>query len=311
MADPQTSNIGLYVPTRGSDPGTWDLPENANDSATDTLFANVAVISLTNAPVTLTTPPNSGAAWSGPYQSQSGILRFTGTLSADVTVTLPRAGFFIVQNKCVVGAFAVILASAAPGNVIGAPPGEAIHVINDGVNVDFVALGRVNEYEDWAVSAMPRWVTVCTVPPYLNCDGTSFSGVTYPTTAAYLGGTTLPDQRGRVRAALNQTTGRITTAGSGVDGNTILSSGGNQNATILQVNFPNVNFTGGTGTVDVFQNGASANAGGGGGFNFINSGAGATPKQVTGVSVPSGGSGTPLTTLDPMLIAGLTVIRAG
>ena len=319
MSDPQTANLGLYLPARGSDSGTWDLPINANSSAEDSLAANVASISLTNSPVTLTTPPTSGASWSGPYQSQSGILRFTGTLSADVTVTIPRAGYFIVQNKCTVGAYAVILASAAPGNVIGVPPGESIHVICDGVDMDFVALGRVNEYEDWAVSTMPRWVSVCTVPPYLNCNGSAFSGTTYPTTAAYLGGTTLPDSKGRARFALNQGSARLSVvAGQGIDGDTLLAGGGQQ--AILQANLPGVNFTvsgitltNGAFGIPVFSGSAGdGSTGVKGSNNGNNNTAGAAVSNVSiatqGVAA-SGGSGASY--VPPGYVGGLTVLRAG
>ena len=315
MSDPQTTNIGAYVPSRGSDTGTWDQPCNANFSVTDSLAANVATITLTSSPVTLTTPPNSGSAWAGPYQSQSGILRFTGTLGADVTVTIPRAGFFIVQNKCVVGSHAVILASAAPGNVIGCPPGETIQVFCDGVDMDFVALGRVNEYEDWAVSTVPRWVSVCTVPPYLNCDGSAFSGTTYPNTAAYLGGTTLPDSRGRSRFALNQTTARITAAsGYGIDGDTLIASGGKQ--TIDQETLPAVTLTttiaAGQGSHthligSSITTGATAGAVDGVGQSSVNSAASTLPAM-TGTT-PLGGSG--YNQLPPGYVGGLTVIRAG
>ena len=312
MSDPQTTNIGAYIPSRGSDTGTWDQPCNANFSVTDSLAANVATITLTSSPVTLTTPPNSGSAWAGPYQSQSGILRFTGTLGADVTVTIPRAGFFIVQNKCTVGSYAVILSSSAPGNVIGCPPGESIQVFCDGIDMDFVALGRVNEYEDWGVSTVPRWVSVCTVPPYLNCDGSAFSGTTYPNTAAYLGGTTLPDLRGRSRAALNQTTGRITTAGSGIDGNTILSAGGEQTHTLITAELAAHSH----GVTDPGHNhtvaGAIfANQGGPNQTNLASVSTQTTSTSVTGITIASTGSGTPHNNMQPTTIAGLTLIRAG
>jgi hypothetical protein len=319
MADPQTANVGAYVPTVGSDAGTWWQPCNANFSVTDSLAANVSTISLTNSPVTLTTPPNSGAAWAGPYQSQSGILRFTGTLSAACTVTLPRAGFFIVENLCTVGAFYVALSSSIPGNIICAPPGEATHIYNDGTNVKYVDFGRIGSYLDLGTSTVPAWITNCTVQPYLNCDGTTFNATTYPVLNSLLGGNTLPDLRGRSRAALNQTTNRITTAGSGVDGNTLLSSGGGQNQTIAKANLPAYNLT----VTDIGHQHNVHGAGNPGGTSgsgsvalvpFSSGGAqsyGSTDNATTGITVNTGGSGTALTTLPPVAIAGLTFIRAG
>ena len=311
MADPQTANLLLYQPTRGSDPGTWDSPVNANTGAVDSLASNVAIVALTNAPVTLTTPPNSGAAWAGPYQSQSGILRFTGALTSNVTVTLPRPGFWMVENLCT-GAFVVTLASAAPGNVICAPPGEATYIYCDGVNVKYVDFGRVGSYIDLAVSAVPAWIAGCTIKPYLNCDGSVFSSATYPALATILGTTTLPDLRGRVRAALNQGTGRI--SASGVNGDVILSAGGADIEIIAKANLPNynLNVTDPTHFHTLAQltpqqgSGAPLAAATGGG-----GGTGSTGAAATGITVGLGGGGTALPTMPPVQVAGLTLIRAG
>ncbi len=85
---------------------------------------------------------------------------------------------------------------------------------------------------DLAISAIPLWITAASPAPYLICDGSAFSAVTYPALAAYLGGTTLPDGRGRVRYALNGGTGRMTA----INANTILSGGGSQ--TLIAANLP-------------------------------------------------------------------------
>ncbi len=333
MSDPQEPDRGLYQPTVGSDVGTWYQPCNANFGATGSMFGNVATIGLTNAPVTLTTPPNSGAAWSGPYQSQSGILRFTGTLSGNVTVTIPVTGYFIVENLCTVGSFYVALASSAPGQVIGAPPGEACHVYCDGTNVKYVNMGRVGSYLDMAVSAVPAWIANSTVPPYLKCDGTVYTatavyGVGNPAPLLNLLGSTfggngittfgVPDLRARVRIPLGEATGRVTTAGSGIDGTTINSGGGTQNETIAKANLPVYNFPvtdpGHSHTIG----GSAINGLGGGGSNPAtnlspnggnNQAFGPTTNQTTGITVGTGGSGTPLTTMPPTLVSGLSFIK--
>lgn len=262
-------------------------------------------------------PPSSGAAWAGPYQSQSAVLRFTGTLLNSVAVILPRPGFWIVENLCTVGSFVVVLGSVTyPANeFICAPPGEAVHIYCDGTNVRFVDFGRVGSYLDLATTSIPLWIAGCTKRPYLNCDGTTFSGTTYPALASLLGGTTLPDLRGRSRIALDQGTGRVTTAGSGVDGTTLLAAGGAQNQTILQANFPNIQLPvtdpkhshaitpSAATTVAVFGPSGSAN-------NLATAGANNTQPAATGITVSTGGSGTPLTTVPPVQVSGLTLIRA-
>lgn len=312
MADPQTGQIGLYLPTRGSDSGVWDLPENANDSATDSLFANVAGISLTNANVTLTTPPNAGSLWSGPYQSQSGILKFTGTLTGNCIITIPRAGFFIVDNQCVVGNFYVQLASAAPGKVICAPPGAPTHVYCDGTDVFYVNLGPVGAALDLGGAvALPAWMTGCSMLPYLVKDGSVFNYSDFPALGRQLGSTFggngittfgVPDERNRMRIPIDLNVGgfsnRITTAGSGIDGRTMNSSGGLQNQSILQTNLPNYNLA-----YDRTSIGGTTAVQGSGGVIVINA------LTITSTPISSGGSGTPLVTLPPSIVSFLPLIK--
>ena len=251
MADPQTANIAVYQVPRGGDAGSWDSPTNANWGAMDSLAGNVATIGLTNAPVTLTTPPNSGASWNGPYQSQSALLQFTGAITANCVVTIPRAGYFMVQNLCTSGStgfyagaspgsFYVQLTTGVAGNVIGVPPGKKCHVFSDGTNMDFVNMPDPGTRLDLhGLTALPTWMTACTVRPYLIRDGSIYNNSAYPGLASVLqntfGGTpglsfAVPDSRARVDVGYDAAnTGRLTNAASGVSGAIMGSAGGNQN----------------------------------------------------------------------------------
>ncbi len=318
MSDPQTPQVGLYVPSHNSDTGSWDQPCNANFSVTDSLAANVATIGLTNANVTLSTPPNSGAAWAGPYQSQSALIRFTGALTASVSVNFPRAGFYIVENLCVVGnSYYVTLFSSGGGRYIGAPPGQKVYVFNDGTNMDFVDLPPVGSYLDIAFwngdgGALPLWMEACSVPPYLVCNGTTFSATTYPQLAVLLNGTTLPDLRGRMRAMFNQGTARIYS--SGVNGDVLFAAGGADTEAIGVGNLPNYNLpiydpghSHGYGETLPQSGGSYASA-----APFIGKTVAAnTNISATGIVVNTGGSNIPLVTLPPVQIAGVTLIRGG
>lgn len=235
MSDPQTPTIGIYQPTRGSDSGTWDLPVNANSGAIDALFGNVITIGLTNSPVTLTMPPNSGASWAGPYQAQSALVRFTGTLTGNCVVTVPRAGFYIMENRCTVSTFYVQLTTGS-GNAIGLPPGKKCHVFSDGTDMDFVDMPDVGtKWDIVGQVAMPAWMTACTVLPYLIRDGSVYNNTAFPQLAAYLGNTfggtpgltfAVPDSRGRLSASYDPgNTGRIN---STVNAGTMGSAGGAQ-----------------------------------------------------------------------------------
>ncbi len=230
MSDPQTVNIGLSVPTRGSDIGTWDLPVNGDFTALDGLFGGVQTISVSSAPVTLTSPAGfTPTPSAGPTQAQNAVLRFTGVLTGNVAVTLPLPGYYIVENLTT-GAFLLVI-RIANGQQICIDNGMCQHVYNDGTNIRFVNLPPVGSYLDTIDTAAPAWITACTVPPYLNCDGSTFSAVTYPYLNAKLGGNVLPDFRGRSGFYLNQGTGRLTSGGAGINGNTIFSAGGNNGLT--------------------------------------------------------------------------------
>jgi hypothetical protein len=318
MTEPTTVNRALIAPLTGDLPGLWGSAAiNPDLVAIDGMLGGAVTVSLTNAPVTLTVPAGFTATPSaGPTQSQNAFINFSGTLTGDCTITFPMPGFYIVNNRCVVGAFVVFLASSAPGNIITAPPGECVEVFCDGVSMWYVGLGRVGEYMDLAAAAVPRWISVCTIPPYLNCDGTTFSATTYPALAALLGGNTLPDSRGGARFALNQGTGRITASGGfGIDGTTLLAAGGTE--TFNQANLPNYN-------LDLsglsIANGTNISSAPSAQVTNISQGAG-NPKNgyqpgypltvnlsISG-TVPSGGSGSP--NLPPGYVGGLTLIRAG
>ncbi len=252
MVTPTTVNVGLLVPLTGADVDVWGEDDvNPDFVAIDGLIGGVQSISLSNAPVTLSAPagftPTPGA---GPTQSQNRVLRFTGTLSADVTVTLPIPCSYLVENFTT-GAFDVILRGAtAATEVIAIPQGDAVNIYNDGSRVRFIGLARMGQMEHWAgLSAMPSWVGKCTVRPYLICDdpATVYNVSDFP----YLGARFLskfggngintfacPDMRGRVPLAYDSTGTRITTAGCGINGQTLGASADNQSITLGTTQIP-------------------------------------------------------------------------
>lgn len=292
---PFTANLDLEQPLRGSYVGTWDTPVNSNWGKIDRALGAVVSVTLSNVPVVLSAT-----------QYQCGLITFTGTLSADVVVTFPAIGrFYLAQNLCSGNTTFRVRCEVNPaGNYIALPPNEVTMIMSDGTNMKFVGLGRIGTYWDFGGGAIPIWVSGSSPAPYLNCDGSVFASSTYPVLASYLGGTTLPDARGRFRGALNQGTGRMTA----INGNTILSGGGSE--TIAQANLPSVNFT----VTDPGHNhqysGTIAGIGAvQSGADYSISGSFNTTTSVTGITVNSGGSGAGL--LPPGYIGGLTLIRAG
>jgi hypothetical protein len=310
MTDPTTPNIGLAQPTRGTDIGAWDTPVNNNTGVLDTCIGGIMTLGLNNSNVVLSAA-----------QFQNKTVVFNSTLTGSVVITFPTSftKSYEVLNECTgSSAFTITLTTtAAGGAAICVPLNEYVDVINDGKNMGFKNLGRVGSYWDHAGSSVPAWVSGCTVPPYLNCDGSGFSGATYPALANYMGGTTLPDLRGRVRGYLNQGTGRMTSSNGGVDGNTLFASSGTDTRSVAQANLPNVNFpVTDPGHFHVFQYSVQSYTGPG--INavsniFTNAGGTNVDTQsaTTGISVASGGSGSALSVMQPTAIGGITMIRAG
>ena len=313
-----TPNKNLEQPARGSNVGVWDTPVNSNTGIIDNSFGGVATIPLVNTPVTLSAA-----------QYQCVFLNFTGAISANIPITLPAVGsYYTVQNLTSnTSAFGLtMLTTAAGGQTIGIPPGEPIEIFTDGTNVKYRNLGRIGTYWDYAGSSVPAWVSACTVPPYLNCNGAAFSSATYPILATILGGTTLPDSQGRLRATLNQGTARITSGSStgGVDGNTILSAGGAQTITLSSQNLPPVPIAQTAHSHDVNVTTSGANTSQFSGTIFANAGANvgrtidapnttmrSTTIGDTTITITAGNaSPTNYSNLPPLYIGGLTLNRA-
>jgi microcystin-dependent protein len=196
------------------------------------------------------------------------------------------------------------------------PPGEAIDIYCDATDVGYRNLGlAIGSYWDYAGSAVPVWVSGCSVPPYLLCDGSTYSAVTYPQLNAILGTTTLPDAQARARIALGGSTGRVTTAGSGIDGTTRFSAGGTQNTTITSTQMPAHTHTqeGQQPTFGYTQNG---NVSTGGGSTVVATlvSSGGNPLTTTADATPgttgSAGGSDALILMQPTYVGGITMIRA-
>jgi microcystin-dependent protein len=276
---------------------------NTNFAALDGNLGGFATLSLSVA--TTFALSNSGASLTpgaGPNQSSNALLKFTGTLTGNNVVQFSVPGFYIVHNACTVSTFSVKLSpSTGTGNSIGVPPGQKIHVFYDGTDLDFVNQPPVGSAMDLhGVTALPAWMSACTVLPYLIKDGTVYNVATYPALGAYLGSTFggngattfgVPDERSRMRLPVDTNgpgtfAARVTVAISGVNGTTMGSSGGSE---YLQTHNHTVTDPGhthnGTSTFAIF-NGSGAQGPSTGAF-----GESAISTAVTGITLGSTGTG--------------------
>lgn len=338
MTEPVTVNGGLIIPNTGDLVGTWgSTAVNPDLVALDGALWGVQTISVSSTNVILTSPSFTPTPSAGPTQCQNAVLAFTGALTANVQVTLPIPGFYIIDNQTT-GAFVLSFRAIGAGKVIGVAPGEVQHIYNDGTNVKFANLGRVGATEIWAgYSAIPAWVAACTTKPYLLCDGSVYNYSDYPALGPILGSKFggngvstfgVPDLQGRYPIPYDGTGTRITTAGCGINGQTIGAAGGVQDFTLAQNQLPNI-----APTIDAssaiwntasfnkqnFNNGSGGALsavitildGSGGGATNVNSKAGLIGGSITASSI--NGNVTQLTTpnVAPAQVTGIAVIRAG
>lgn len=311
MVDPTTTNLVLAQPTRGSDAGTWDTPMNGNTGILDAVAGSVTTKSLSVSNVTLTV-----------LESQVSILRFTGSLGTSVQITLGAViKSWIVENNTQGSQnfYIKVVGSTGTGNAVGLPPG-ASQIYWDGTNVGFVNLSPgIGDYKDYAGSGVPPWISICTIPPFLLCDGSTYNSATYPQLFDILGTVTLPDSKGRGRIALDGGTNRVTTAGSGINGAARFAAGGAQNVTLDATMIPAHDHTGSTGvnSVDhthnvndaVSKTGTFTGGGsnGWGGNQSVPSGGESAPHSHP---ISSVGGGLAHTNMQPTYVGGITMIRA-
>lgn len=307
MPEPTTVNRGFIIPNTGDLVAQWGTAAvNPNFNYLDGLLGGVLSLSLsaaTTIALTANSAPITPAA--GPFQQNNALIKLSGSLAGNATLQFSQPGFYIVHNACTVGSFYVALSpSAGTGNTIGAPPGRKCWVFYDGTSMDYASMPEVGSALDLhAFTAIPAWMSVCTVVPYLIKDGSTYSVATYPALAEVLGSTFggngvttfgVPDERARARIAFDTNTNggvtnRLTTAICGFNGTTMGAAGGGQDMA-AHTHASNVVDPGHTHTTKTAQ------AAGGSSFNALAvTGAGTTQVStaVTGItfSISTAGSG--------------------
>lgn len=292
--------------------GVWDLPVNGNMGLLDTILGGITSIAVV-----------AGANNLNATQLANGTISATGTPASASSLNFPAGlqGWWSIQNLVTNSSALLVAAGTGAGGIIGIPPGEIVDIQVNGNSVSYRNFARIGSYLDYATSSIPAWISNATPPPYLLCDGSSFSGVTYPYLVGILGGTTLPDFRGRSRFYLNGGTGRLTI----INGNIIGSGGGDQ---LLQGHTHGVvgntgddspdhnhNLNGGApftvGSTSVGNGNASPGAAGPATLiGAVTSGASTRHQHGVNITSQSTGSGG-AQNIPPAAVGGITLIRAG
>lgn len=129
MASTYTNRLRFEKQGDGENPNSWGLILNQNViDLVDDAIAGYTIVSVSSVPITLTA--SDGTA----DQSRNASLEIQGTLTANVTITIPeeQKTYFINENTA--GAFAVQLKTAS-GSAITLSQGTNIFVACDGTNI--------------------------------------------------------------------------------------------------------------------------------------------------------------------------------
>lgn len=319
MVEPTTVNKALIVPNTGDLVGAWGTSAlNPDFVAIDGMLGGFAILSLSSATtIALSAPSGSITPSAGPTQQQNALLKFTGTLTGNAVIQFTLPGFYIVDNRCTVGAFSIQLApSAGTGTVIGAPPGRKAHIFFDGTNVDYIDMPEVGSALDLhGATAVPPWMTACSVLPYLIKDGSTYSTSVYPALGVMLGSTFggngittfgVPDERARFRLAFDTgNTGRVTSSSIVGGATTMGATGGDQ---LLQAHIHTTIDPGHTHPIPSITQNVGA---GGIGASFIPSGGGifgTAATNTTGISIATTGGGIGQN-MPPVVVSFLPLIK--
>jgi microcystin-dependent protein len=164
-------------------------------------------------------------------------------------------------------AIASNLTGNVTGNVTGDLTGEvtATGTLADGVTATTQAFA--DDSTKVATTAYTRlvmpsgaivmWYTATAPDGWLVCDGSTFSAVTYPDLNTVLGGTTLPDLKGRVAVGVDDSAGRVTSD------NTLGDSSGAEDVTLTGAQSGTSAHSHGIRFLDFAQSGSYTAVGGG------------------------------------------------
>ena len=131
MTSTFSQNKNLELPANGDYVNTWNIPVNSDMSILDAAFGGTTSLNASAGSVTLSVS-----------QYQKLILNVTGSISADVTYTIPSGvgGQWVVKNLTT-GGYNVIIASAGGGASATVTNGNVSTVISDGTNCYLPSVG--------------------------------------------------------------------------------------------------------------------------------------------------------------------------
>jgi hypothetical protein len=129
MASTYTTRLRFEKQGDGGNPNSWGdvLNQNVIDLI-DEAVAGYVIVSVSSSPISLS--ENNGAV----DQSRNASLEFAGTLTADVTITIPSHEKTYFLRNVATGSFAVKMKTAS-GSVYSVPSSQNVFVACNGTNI--------------------------------------------------------------------------------------------------------------------------------------------------------------------------------
>ena len=210
MTDFVTTNKGLTEPTVGGDSGTWGNILNTDIGILDAALGGSTALTNTTGAATLTT-----------VQYQNLIFNVSGTLTGNVTYTIPSGvgGSWIINNTTT-GSYSVTFSSGGGGASYSAPQSFISHIYSDGTNVYKTITAPVST-SSITVSAAATLTTAQIAGPIEFINGPYTVVIPNPSTAP-----------GAVLNVFLNTTSTITLS---ISSGTFAGTGGNTSTTLALV----------------------------------------------------------------------------
>ncbi len=127
MASTFTTSLGLEIQATGENRASWGAKTNTNLSLVEEAISGLKTIAMADADMTLT-KVNAGTDQSRPM-----FLRFTGTLTAGRTVTIPTVSKFYFMQNSTGGSFDLTISTGSSTFVLA--PSQWKLIFTDGANL--------------------------------------------------------------------------------------------------------------------------------------------------------------------------------
>ena len=269
MASTYTNRLGLEKQTDGENPNSWGAILNTNViDLIDDAIAGYEIVSVSGTGITLT--DNNGSS----DQSRNAALEFAGTLTANVTITIPseEKTYFVKENTT--GSFAVQMKTAA-GSALNLTQGQNTFVACDGTSI--YQLDIPTSVTSFTANTLTATSITTSILDATDVNSTNVSATTVNT--SIVSATTV--NTSTVSATVLNTDGTATFSGPVIGTVTTLTDAASVALNLAQGNNFYVQMTSAVGSSRVLENPSNAVIGQCGSIYIIQSVSGTATKTIS------------------------------